>query len=148
MVFLFEHEQCSRAPGWGWHTTQLYGDYFISQYKDPYKLTRIQRFMSWWFLVGCSHDGFCFLPVYQVNTVSKIDVTSYKFPVPPWKTTNFIHLEIWFFSTAKMWKTSLHQVTGPYGCFGGMIVVLGWFFLDFFLSVFFVFLPETGHLLD
>ena len=43
-------EQCSFHPWlvvWyrgypGWQTTQLYGDYFISQYKDPYKPIRIQ----------------------------------------------------------------------------------------------------------
>ena len=33
-------EQILKNPGWlfdiGDYTTQLYGDYFISQYKDPY----------------------------------------------------------------------------------------------------------------
>ena len=46
MEGLFSQLSSIQNPGWlfdiGDYTTQLYGDYFISQYKDPYhKLIRI-----------------------------------------------------------------------------------------------------------
>ncbi len=46
----------------GWKTAQLYGDYFINHYKDPYSTTRIQwkvRFFSW---LKCIHIITWWLP--------------------------------------------------------------------------------------